>query len=157
MAFNFDKITDRIFVGSAPAVESDVMEMRDAGITTVLNLQTDEDFATHGIDWPGLTAAYQKHAIALSRVPMVDFDKQDLVARLPEATEVLDGLINKGETVYVHCTAGKERSPGTVACYLAWQRGMGLTDALTLVKTARDCQPFEDALAIADARYHEPG
>ena len=153
MSFNFDPIVDQIFVGRGPTTADHIAQMKAAGVTAVLNLQTDQDFLDQGIDWPRLVTAYEQNDIRIVRMEIIDFDKQDLIEKLPEATAKLADLIDQGEHVYVHCTAGKERSPGTVACYLAWHRELGLARALEIVKSARDCKPFEDALTTADQNY----
>ena len=44
-----------------------------------------------------------------------DFDRADLKLKLPASVTALNDLVESGETVYVHCTAGVSRSPTVVA------------------------------------------
>ena len=124
-----------------------------AGISAVLNLQTDSEFHLLGIDWPRLEQAYDAAGIAVWRQPITDFDRDDLVIRLPAAVRSLADMLDSGHRVYVHCTAGMERSPAVVIAYLAWHRGPDLASALAEVKAARRCKPFEDALQRADENW----
>jgi protein-tyrosine phosphatase len=39
--------------------------------------------------------------------------------------------------VFVHCSAGVERSPTVVAAHLAWHQGHDLEDAAHLIRAAR--------------------
>ena len=151
---NFDKIVDSIFVGSCPATAVDVGRLKQAGITAVLNLQTDIDFTVIGINWSVMENAYESAAIAPYRVPIVDFDRDNLTRLLPAAAQTLNEMLLNQHRVYVHCTAGIERSPAVVVAYLAWHRNLGLEPALKLVKAARNCRPFEDALERADQLHN---
>jgi len=150
---NFDRITDDIFVGSCPTNTIDVERLKNAGISAVLNLQTHGDFITHKIHWPTLAQSYRQHDISVRRVPIIDFDQEDLAKRLPQATHSLKRLIDNNHIVYVHCTAGVERSPATVVGYLARHKRLGLNRALSIVKSAHRCNPCDDALQKADTIF----
>jgi atypical dual specificity phosphatase len=64
--------------------------------------------------------------------------------------DALNGLLSAGKRVYVHCTAGICRAPGTVVGYLHKYRGMSLEGALELVKLNRTiANPYMEALKIA--------
>ena len=147
---NFDKIVEDVFIGTCPANAVDVGRLKQAGITAVLNLQTDIDFGMLGIDWCVMESTYESAGIAPYRVPIVDFDRDDLTRSLPSAAQTLNDMLLKDHRVYVHCTAGVERSPAVVIAYLAWYKRWGLERSMELVKAARNCRPFEDALEQAD-------
>ena len=150
---NFNKIVSNLFVGTCPRNPMDAQRLKQAGITAVLNLQTDNDFDLHKVKVQQLQDAYNQLDISLFRVPIVDFDKDDLVVHLPHAAETLNGLMKNDHSVYVHCTAGMERSPAVAVAYLAWHKKWGLEQALDLVKAARNCKPYEDALQRANDLY----
>ena len=111
---DYNQILDNLFVGSCPRTADDVKILSDHGITGVVNLQSDDDFQYHGIDWSALRAAYLAHKIAARRVPITDFDDLELRGRLPEAVRVVGELIDDEHTVLVHCNVGVNRSPSTV-------------------------------------------
>jgi protein-tyrosine phosphatase len=147
----FDRIIDRIFVGTCPTNLIDVQRLKQAGITAVLNLQSDIDFEKIRIDWPAMEQHYQNAEIVVYRVKIVDFDDDNLTENLPGATQILANMIDNDHSVYVHCTAGMQRSPSVVIGYLAWSRRFGLNEAVKLVMTARNCDPPLSVLENVDA------
>ena len=155
---NFDQILENLFVGGCPRTDDDIELLQHSRISAVLNLQRDEDFVAQKINWNLLLSSYQKRGIQIQRLEIIDFDEEDFIQHLPEAMTILSDLISQGHTVYVHCTAGSERSPSVVTSYLAWydkrdSGNMGLEKALAFVKARRRCSPYEDALKTAGQRY----
>ncbi len=143
---NFSRILDNLIVGSCPATALDARRLAQAGITAVMNLQSDADFHRLGIDWMALENHYHELGLAVYRIPMIDFDEADIAALLPQAAESLDRALGMGHRVYLHCTAGRERSPTTAVAWLTWYGGYELDDALALVRKARPVNPYEDVL-----------
>jgi len=150
---NFDKVLNNIFVGTCPTGDLDIKRLQQAGFTAVLNLQTDVDFETHNIDWITMERFYFHKNISVKRVPIIDFNDNDLISNLPTATQTLNHLVEANHRIYVHCTAGKQRSPSTVICYLAWYKKFGLEKSIQLTLTARNCAPPIGALKTADLLY----
>ncbi len=137
----FDRILDKIFIGTCPTNLLDIRRLKQAGVTAVLNLQSDLDFEIINIDWPALEQHYQQSGIVVYRINIIDFDDDSLAENLPGATQTLDTILGNDHCVYVHCTAGMQRSPSVVIGYLAWNRGFGLKDAVKLVLAKRNCDP----------------
>jgi atypical dual specificity phosphatase len=156
-----DKIIPGVLVGECPVNPADVESLRRGfGVTAVVNLQTEEDCAYWGIDWRIMEAAYRKAGIDVRRVPVCDFDRDHLRCRLPDCVAALDELVKAGHTVYVHCSAGVNRSPSAVVAYLHWTLGWDLDRALSHVTTCRACSPYVDAIARATedrSRGRKPG
>ena len=147
---NLDQILPNIFLGSCPMSSSDIERLKsDFGITAVLNVQTDEDMAYWETAWADLAAAYQEAGIECRRVPVRDFQPGDLCRRLPDCVKALDDLLRSGHAVYVHCSAGMNRSPSTVVAYLHWVGGMTLDEAADVVMQRRFCDPYLDAIRQA--------
>jgi protein-tyrosine phosphatase len=147
---NFDQIVPRVFVGSCPANPADVQALKsNLGVTAVLNLQTDGDMAWWGIDSAELEAVYRAAGIELRRMPVEDFNPEELRRRLPACVEALDELLQADHTVYVHCSAGINRSPSTVVAYLHWIRGMSFDEAVRCVVGRRSCDPYAEAIRLA--------
>jgi len=48
---------------------------------------------------------------------------------LPDSVAVLERMLKQGHSVYVHCSAGVNRSPTVVAAYLHWWLGYELFQA----------------------------
>jgi protein-tyrosine phosphatase len=147
---DYDQILPQLFVGSRPRVVADIEELvRRAEITSVLNLQTNEDMAWYDTDWSKLEAHYQKTGISVMRFPVRDFDPEDLRDKLPGCVRALEQLLEAGHTVYLHCTAGVNRSPTVAAAYLHRCRGWDLERAIAFVKERRACSPEVDAIRLA--------
>ena len=147
------QVRPRLFFGGAPQGPPDVDALARLGVTAVLSLQTDEDLAWEGRRWAVVAGWYADRIIA-RRFPIPDFSPEALVARLDEALAALAGLLAEGHTVYVHCTAGVNRSPTIVIGHLVRSEGLPLVEALRLVAAARPAaQPYAQALAaIGDRR-----
>ena len=147
---NLDQILPKVYVGFCPRYREDIDRLKkDFGITAVLNLQTEDDFAYWEIDWGRLSAHYQEAGIDIRRVPVRDFAPEDLRRNLPACVRELDELLRAGHIVYVHCTAGVNRSPSTVVAYLHWIEGRDFDEAVELVIGRRFCDPYSDAIRLA--------
>ena len=147
---HFSQILPELYVGTHPRTAVDLERLAGSlGATAVLNLQTDRDLTDWGIDWTRLEEAYRQHNVVLRRVPIVDFDPQDLRERLSQAVDILDQMLRGGHRVYLHCTAGAERAPSTAIAYLTWCRGWSLQEATSHVERVRECAPSIDAILRA--------
>lgn len=140
------KILDNLYVGACPMSQADVQQLKDLGITAVLNLQTDEDINGRGIDREDVTAAYRVWRIQEVRHPIRDFDFEDLRRQLPDATAILHNLLRQGHRAYVHCTAGMNRSPTVVIAYLYWGMKWDFPDAVRFVCQNHPCDPLVEAI-----------
>jgi len=147
---NYDQVLPQVFVGSCPARTGDIdLLKRDAGITAVLNLQTAEDFDQWQVDWDRLLEYYRESGVELCHLPVRDFDPDDLRGKLPQCADALNELLRGGHSVYVHCSAGINRSPSTVVAYLHWFEEHTLDEALNHVARHRSCDPYVSAIAGA--------
>lgn len=140
-----------VFVGTA--AEADLLQL--AGVTAILSLQTDEDLKRLEVDWPALVAHCQSVGLELRRVPIRDFDGEDLQRHLRKAVAVLRELLAVGHTVYLHCTAGVGRSASVLIAYLHWFEGYALEAAYARVDRCRACSPNLDAIRLASAEPPE--
>lgn len=146
---DYDQILPQLFVGSHPRRAADVDRLRqEAGVTAVLNLQTDEDFQRWNVNWKQLLDHYKACGIEAYRVPIRDFDAAELEARLPEAVRELDRLLASGHTVYLHCTAGSGRSPSVAIAYLVSRRGWDVDQAVSDLVERRSCSPNVEVIRL---------
>jgi hypothetical protein len=128
---------DRV-VGSGPREPSDLDALRvETRVSAVLSLQHDECLEKQGIDYPRQVRYGRRLGLTMERGPLRDFDPADQRRGLPAAVRGLHGLLRQGHRVYVHCTAGINRSPLVVLAYLTLVEGMGLEKAMTLLLRAR--------------------
>jgi dual specificity phosphatase 12 len=82
------------------------------------------------------------HAMAALRVEqlsfrLADYDDAPIYDTFLPVCEFIDAALLGGGAVYVHCLMGISRSPTIVAAYLIWKRGVGLEEALRILRAAR--------------------
>ncbi len=144
------EILAHLFVGSCPKSPADIDRLKqEAGITAVINLQTESDLSYWDIDWPLLEAHYRAVDIHVRRVPIQDFNRDALRENLPRCVAVADDLLKNGHTVFVHCNVGVNRSPSAVIAYLHWIEGRTLDEAVGHVTECRSCDPYVEAIRLA--------
>ncbi len=148
---DYTQISPRLFVGSCPTGKADIDRLKEAGMTAVVNLQTRSDLAYLQIDWPRLETLYRTAGIEIRRVPIEDFNRDALRQNLSKGVEAVDDLMQNGHTVYVHCSAGVNRSPSVIIAYLHWIEGWGLDEAAHHVMSRRFCDPYLESIALATA------
>jgi protein-tyrosine phosphatase len=135
-------IQDRLWIGSFVRPE-EVKILRQMEITAILSLQSDQDLAACSISPKLLLKAYALSGMELRRIPIPDFDRQAFAAALPQAVEELEKALGPPRArVYVHCTAGINRSPTLAAAYLIKIRGLSAREAYDHVVSRRHCGPY---------------
>ena len=113
-------LANKLLVGSCPENEADIEQLKAAGVSAVLNLQTDEDFGSAtstGGQWRPATAGWASKSAA-GRSPISH--PATCAASFAPCVRLLNGLIQAGHAVYVHCNAGINRSPTAAVAYLHW-------------------------------------
>lgn len=149
----FDEIEEGLWLGPCPHTPELIARLRsDCGVTGLLSVQTDQDLNSMGLSWPLMWRFLMHQGISATRCPIVDFDDRSLLSRLDDAVDALDDLRSAGQTTYVHCTAGLNRSPTVTIAWLADRREMGLDAAWTLVTSRRRCAPHRKLLETWLAR-----
>jgi hypothetical protein len=135
---NWNEIRADIVVGSCPMAIADIDRIRDdTGADALLSLQSDDCRAAFGIDYEELRQHASGRGLRMVNTPMLDFDPPDQRRALPAAVKALTGLLAERHKVYVHCTAGMNRSPLTVLGYLAFVEQVPPEEAIGLIRRAR--------------------
>eukprot|EP00186_Timspurckia_oligopyrenoides_P004204 CAMPEP_0182445786 /NCGR_PEP_ID=MMETSP1172-20130603/3786_1 /TAXON_ID=708627 /ORGANISM="Timspurckia oligopyrenoides, Strain CCMP3278" /LENGTH=893 /DNA_ID=CAMNT_0024641611 /DNA_START=112 /DNA_END=2793 /DNA_ORIENTATION=+ len=133
----FDYIPDSMFCGPYPQCHEHIVKLKQAGVTAVINLQTDEDFRHRHIQWNVLLQSYKSLGIEIVRWPIMDFDRESLRAGLHGAALKMNELIQNGHQVFVHCSAGMGRAPALIVAYLVFCKNWQLQHAVDHVKYHR--------------------
>ena len=135
---NWNVVRHDLVVGSCPREPSDLDALRvETRVSAVLSLQHDECLEKQEIDYPRQVRYGRRIGLTMERYPLRDFDPADQRRGLPAAVRGLWGLLRQGHRVYVHCTAGINRSPLVVLAYLTLVEGTSLEEAMTLLVHAR--------------------
>ena len=109
----WSRVDEHVILGALPFA-SLVGKLRSLGVRAVVN--TCEEYA-------GPEPEYESSGIHQMRFPTLDFTPPTLET-VQQAVELIQSHVNRGETVYVHCKAGRGRSATVVLCWLIQARGM---------------------------------
>jgi len=114
----WDQVDDHIILGAFPFAR-DVPKMAQAGVRAVVN--TCEEYG-------GPVEAYQKYEIEQMRMPTVDFTHPSF-EDVCRAVEFIDHHVEAGESVYIHCKAGRARSATVAICWLMKEKQISAAEA----------------------------
>lgn len=120
----------------------------DTEVTAILSLQSEECRRFFSIDYEVLSDYARTKNISMVNKPMLDFNDDHQRQVLPGAVRALHDLLAAGHRVYVHCTAGLNRSPLVVLGYLTFVDQDPLEAALAIIREARP--QAEPSLAAYD-------
>jgi protein-tyrosine phosphatase len=151
---DYNCIQPWLFVGAFPESVYEIEALQRIGVSAVLSLQTDEDIEEFGPFPNSPESLCADRGVRLCRMPVRDFDEPALQEALPGCVAALRRLIDQGNTVYLHCTAGINRSPTVAAAYLHWCSGWDLDTAVKYVKARRRCSPNVNAIRCANWNPH---
>ena len=143
---HFTDLDDVLAVGSYPHAPEHVQQLLASGVRAIVNLQSDADLKTRGVQWSILWQLYTRSSIAVARVPVIDFDRADLQRHLSEAVEAIQGFVSAGRKTYVHCNAGINRSPSAVIAWRVAHRGESVEAATEWLADQHSCAPYPEVL-----------
>jgi len=129
--FGFARVGDRLLMGAYPQDADDVAALAADGVTRVFNLVQDLEYDPGGRD--ACVAALAAAGILELRVELVDYGGLTPAQIESAAQAVLDWL-DEGETVYVHCRAGWQRSAAVVAAVLTLREDVEPREALQILR-----------------------
>lgn len=133
-SYGFGEVTDHLLVGSLPGDVADVRTLSMLGVTRVLNLVEDDEYARGARR--KVESALQAARIEEHRLSAVDYGGLS-DEFLEDATSTVRRWLDDGETVYLHCRAGRQRSAAVAAGVLALRDGLDLDRALSRVRQRR--------------------
>ncbi len=122
----WDRIDPLVIVGAYP-FRRDVEGLHHAGVRAVVN--TCEEYAGPVVD-------YERHGIEQLHIPTTDFTHPRL-SDVEMAVEFVQRHVLAGDSVYIHCKAGRARSATVAICWLMKYRGLSMEDAQTRLLEAR--------------------
>jgi len=150
---NLSIVTREILVGTQVSGTEDFDSLKKLGVGGLLSLQDDDDLRRAGLRWDVLQKAGAERDIDMRRIPIIDFDSGDLISKLDRCVTELDDLLSEGGRVYVHCTAGINRSVGVVLGYLVIRSRMSVDVAFKLVQSRRpQANPYRSLLTHLQER-----
>ena len=128
--FGFGQVGDNLLMGAYPQDADDVAALSDAGVTRVFNLVQDVEYHEGGRE--ACEIALAQAGILEQRVEVVDYGNL-LPGHIETAVRTVRPWLEEGETVYVHCRAGMQRSATVAAAIIALEEGVEPMEALRRV------------------------
>ena len=130
-SYGYAGVYDRLIVGALPLDDTDVRKLAALGVTRVLNLVEDSEYQR------GARRKVEK-ALTRANIEEVRLSTEDYGTLSDElleqgAAQVNDWL-DQGETVYLHCRAGWQRSAAVAAGAIALRDGIDIDAALARVQ-----------------------
>ncbi len=122
----WDRIDEHVLLGAMPR-EHLLPSIYADGVRAVVNM-CDE--------CPGLLEPYGRMGIEQLYLPTIDFTPPTL-ADIERGVAFIEAHAAKGETVYVHCKAGRGRSATVVLCWLVKARGLSPDAAEGFIRERR--------------------
>lgn len=101
-----DKIRDNIYIGNSHDAQHEKPALKAAGITAILN-----------VAWDLTNKTTTHNEFKMCKVGLVDGNGNNPIIALA-AVMTLQGLLQAGERVLIHCHEGKSRSVAVTAAYL---------------------------------------
>ncbi|KAG6554723.1 hypothetical protein Mapa_003742 [Marchantia paleacea] len=125
----WDQIHQYLLLGAVP-FPGDVPRLKSQGVRGVVTLNESYETLVP-------TSLYQKHGIDHLVIPTRDYLFAPSLGDIRRAVAFIHGHVQRGETTYVHCKAGRGRSTTVVLCYLVEHQGMTPMDAFQYVRARR--------------------
>jgi len=122
----WDHIDPHVIVGAYPFAR-DIKGLYQVGVRAVVN--TCEEYC-------GPTLQYQELGIEQLHIPTTDFTHPRL-RDIELAVEFVQSHVEKGNTVYIHCKAGRARSATVALCWMVKYRGMSIAEAQASLLNSR--------------------
>lgn len=123
--FRISKITPNLFLSGDDYTTKDLY---DNGITHILNISTTDDNA-----YPDITTLF----INIPDGGGLSIDGKSIEEYFPQTYAFIQGAIDAGEKVLIHCHMGISRSATIVIAYLMKTLNMPYINVLAMVKTKR--------------------
>jgi len=149
-------VTEELLVGTQVVSTEELDGLVSLGVGGLLSLQDDGDLNRAGMRWDLLQRAGAQRGIDMRRVAIVDFNPGDFLAKMDSAVEELDDLLRDYPRVYVHCTAGINRSTGVVLAFLVLKRKLSVDNAYRQLKGRRpQASPYRAVIDELGRRWRK--
>lgn len=122
----WNRVDQHVILGALPFSSSVEPLYRD-GVRAVVN--TCEEYA-------GPVRQYNQFKMEQLRIPTLDFTPPTL-DDIHRAVNFMQSQIERGQTVYVHCKAGRGRSATVVLCWLMLTKNVNPQEALAMLQVKR--------------------
>ena len=143
--YGLSDVYDGLIVGAMPLDASDVQMLRSIGVNRVLNLVEDVEYQAGSR--PEVQRTLDESGILERRLSTEDYGGLS-PELLDAAVAAVNVWLDEGQTVYLHCRAGWQRSPTVAAAVLAIRERIDPNTALRLIQARKpSAEPLPHQLA----------
>ncbi|EDO40641.1 predicted protein, partial [Nematostella vectensis] len=146
----FDRIDSTVILGALP-FKSQTQKLIDENVKGVITLN--EEFETKHLC--NSKQEWFAWGVTQLRLATVDFGNAPSFAQLLEGVKFIEDMRSKGDSVYVHCKAGRGRSTTLVACYLMKNKNLNPEEAHLFIKSKRPQIRLASQQWIALQQFHD--
>lgn len=144
---DIDEVADGLWVGPCPKTPEFIRHLAaEVGVRSLVSVQTDADLTSIGMSWPLMWDFLMRSGINPTRVAIVDFNDDALRNGLEKAVASVQNAKKSGKIVYLHCTAGVNRSPSVAIGWMVLHGGFDLDTAWAQVTNRRRVVPNRRAI-----------
>jgi atypical dual specificity phosphatase len=134
----YDKIGDLpLYLGMIPMKEDMEFLIKDLKITHVVSILESHEYEESMISEPITPLLWYTNNINTSNISSPDYLPLSQNA-IKNGVELLEKILDKGQTVYIHCKAGVGRSATIVVAYIMKKHNIPLDCAIEYVKKYRN-------------------
>lgn len=162
---HFNKILDRIYVGTCPRKKEHIAELvQKHNVTDFVNLQAAEDIAENYCDVQGTPHSsrsiskvydiFDSFNVRYTWIPTTDMCSSSRARTLAQSAFLLAGLLQRPDCtgVYIHCNAGVGRSVACIAGYMHCCLNVPIRLTNLLISARRPVAYFDEPALIQGAQ-----
>lgn len=125
--YGFAEVADGLWAGAYPTDAEDVAAVTSLGVDHVMNLCEDDEYEAG--EREEVEAELAEAGVEETRVCLIDYGSLPQ-AELEEAVDTVTGWLEAGESAYLHCRAGWQRSATVAAGVITRREGVEPEEAL---------------------------
>ncbi|HET9719325.1 MAG TPA: dual specificity protein phosphatase family protein [Solirubrobacteraceae bacterium] len=133
-SYGFAEVAERLLIGAYPLDENDVSTLARLHVSRVLNVVEDEEYPEGARE--AASGALAAAGITETRLPSLDYGNLP-GSWIDSVVQTVSGWLDDGETVYLHCRAGWQRSAALAAAVLASRDSSDLDQAIAQVQARK--------------------
>lgn len=129
----YDRIDETVILGALPFKGMTKELLDDENVKAVISMNEDYElrlFANNKEDW-------ERNGVEFLQLSTIDIFESPCQEKLYKGVQFIDNFVQRHETVYVHCKAGRTRSATLVGCYLMKRHGWDPEEAYNYMKDIR--------------------
>lgn len=129
----YDRIDETVILGALPFRSITSQLLKEENVRGVVSMN--EDFELQ--QWVTTKEEWHENGVKFLQLHTKDIFHAPSQEKLIEGVQFISEFIGSGNSVYVHCKAGRTRSATLVGCYLMKRHNWTPTQAVDLMRSRR--------------------